>query len=353
VLLALVLGGWIGASGMVEEARQRVQQAREVLAALQADGEATLADSGAAIGDANGDAGTGPAGDAVADSGDRDTIGAPSTRSSDLAAEDATESATEGSRLAASTKPDAEGGDSGSIAGSIASTDPTAQAVEETAERIPRIALARVAPQVPKAESGALPELTLDDGEPIAELLQLWGYEPDQAADCTSIRALGLACERSRERWSDLRLFDRPAALKLTIDGQQRYALITGIDDEYAVVQGGDTQRRVPIADLDERWSGDLVMLWRLPPGGAEMVGPGSVGETVQWLRERLAALPDATLTEATGQRYDGALQAAVREFQSGRGLAVDGIAGPRTLILLNNALADSELPRLSQSQTP
>jgi general secretion pathway protein A len=167
------------------------------------------------------------------------------------------------------------------------------------------------------------------------------------------VSSLGLEGERSRERWSDLRLFDRPAVLQLLIDGQERYALITGIDDEFAVLQRGETLRRVPIAALDERWSGDVLMLWRLPPDGVRMIGPGTSGDAVRWLREQLAALPDASLTDTSSPRYDANLKAVVREFQAGRGLAVDGIAGPRTLILLNNALADSEIPRLSQSRSP
>jgi len=38
----------------------------------------------------------------------------------------------------------------------------------------------------------------------------------------------------------------------------------------------------------------------------------------------------------------------AVRRFQSQQGLISDGIAGPRTLILLSNALDDAGVPRLT-----
>ena len=334
LVLALGLGSWIGASGLLEQGRQRLEQARTVWTALQAGDGATA--------DLDGSEG-GPSLASNADAEDRDagSVGAeveaaPNDRAAALTDASAGEEyAKDAPRVAAE-----------------AST-PEIAPDADPAHSIPRIALARITPQVPEAEIAALTELMLDGKEPIAELLELWGYPPDRADDCMAVRDLGLECERSRERWSDLRLFDRPAALKLMIDGQQRYVMITGIDDEYAVVQRGDIRRRVAIAELDERWSGDLLMLWRLPPGGAKMIGPGTVGETVQWLRERLASLPDATLTETTGQRYDAALRNAVREFQAGRGLAVDGVAGPRTLILLNNALADSELPRLTQSQTP
>lgn len=338
LILALGLGSWIGASGLVEQGQQRLAQARTLWAALQAEGE--IATDLAEAEEAPSVAGSGDAKDSdgavVSGAGDGSAGPGVASASTDTAAASA----------------EADVGEEGANdAASVA--DAASNANAAPGDHIPRIALTRITPQVPEAEIAALPELMLEGNEPIAELLELWGYPADRASDCAAVRDLGLECERSRERWSDLRLFDRPAALKLSIDGQQRYALITGIDDEYAVVQRADIRRRVPIAELDERWSGDLLMLWRLPPGGVNMVGPGTVGETVQWLRERLAALPDATLTETTGQRYDTALRGAVREFQSGRGLAVDGIAGPRTLILLNNALADSELPRLSQSQKP
>jgi general secretion pathway protein A len=218
---------------------------------------------------------------------------------------------------------------------------------------IPRIALARATRQVPEVAAADLPELTLDAGSPVPALVRRWGYEAEADIDCSGLSELGLDCERVKSRWSDLRLLDRPVALRLQLDGDARYVLVTALDEEYAILQRGERLGRVPIATLDERWSGDVLMLWRIPPGGARMIGPGTAGEAVRWLREQLAALPDAPLSDVTSPVYDSDLREAVRAFQAGRGLAVDGIAGPRTLVMLNNALADNAIPRLSQSPVP
>ncbi|NEX15128.1 MAG: peptidoglycan-binding protein [Halochromatium sp.] len=362
LVLALGLGGWMGASGLIEQAQQQLDRATQVWAALSAeDGAAAqLADVDAAETGDRGD--RGDRGD-LGDEGNEDAGGAGSDAATagvlaagndtghaeDIGAQTVTDREVTGKpTLGEQVATAASGPDD-----DLASGEQSSSASDSKGVAIPRISLARITPQVPEASLSELPALLLTENESVSALLQRWGHEPEAADDCYGVSTLGLECERSRERWSDLRLFDRPAVLQLMVDGQERYALITGIDDEFAVLQRGETERRVPIASLDERWSGDVLMLWRLPPGGARMIGPGTAGDAVLWLRQQLAALPDATLTDTSSTRYDAALRAVVREFQSGRGLAVDGIAGPRTLILLNNALADTEIPRLSQSQRP
>jgi general secretion pathway protein A len=211
--------------------------------------------------------------------------------------------------------------------------------------------LARVATRVPEVAVAELPELTLDDGEPVSALMHSWGYKVEEGLGCDGLSDFSLGCERAQARWSDLRLFDRPVALRLVVEGQERYALITALDEEFAILKRGDNSGRVPIATLDERWSGDLLMLWRVPPHGVRLIGPGTAGEAVLWLREQLAALPDGGLSDVSSPSYDDGLRKAVRTFQAGRGLVADGIAGPRTLMMLNNALSDRAIPRLSQSQ--
>nr|WP_207191976.1 ExeA family protein [Halochromatium roseum] len=347
LVLALGVGGWLGASGLLERTQQQLDRAAKVWAELGVDDEAARL-AGAVDSDPDADPESGDATDkTVADGA---LMAANDTDSASLAAEAAETS--EADQVAA-IDPDAVSMEQAGAELSAATAASAVTPLAETSQGIPRIALARITPQVPEAEIGELPALLLDEDESISALVQRWGHAPEEAMDCYGVASLGLECERSRERWSDLRLFDRPAVLQLLIDGQERYALITGIDDEFAVLQRGEMLRRVPIAALDERWSGDVLMLWRLPPDGVRMIGPGTSGDTVRWLREQLAALPDASLTDTSSPRYDANLKAVVREFQAGRGLAVDGIAGPRTMILLNNALADSEIPRLSRSQRP
>jgi general secretion pathway protein A len=213
--------------------------------------------------------------------------------------------------------------------------------------------MARVTPALAEVDADQLPALLVPDTGAVDELLRFWGVATDAVVSgltCPAVAAFGLDCERGNGRWSDLRLFDRPAALQLTMpDGRTGYAVISGIDEEHVMLHHGDLARRVPIALLDERWSGDYLILWRPPPFGIKVIGRGSSPDAVGWLRERLASLPGAEI-KAGPARYDEALIGAVKRFQAERGLSVDGVAGPRTLILLSNAVMAPDVPYLTQS---
>jgi general secretion pathway protein A len=187
----------------------------------------------------------------------------------------------------------------------------------------------------------------------VDELLRLWRIEPAAGArklDCAAVPAFALACERSEGRWSDLRRFDRPAALKLRVEqGKVGFVVLGGLDEEYALLHRDGKAMRVPIALLDERWSGDYLLLWQPPPYGSQIIGRRSSVDAIAWLRERLALLPGSDVT-VDPARYDADVIAAVRRLQDAHGLVSDGVAGPRTLIVLSNALADLDVPRLSHS---
>jgi general secretion pathway protein A len=89
--------------------------------------------------------------------------------------------------------------------------------------------------------------------------------------------------------------------------------------------------------------------LWRTPPFGGRVIASSDSADAIAWLRERLARLPGSELT-VDPARYDADVVAAVRAFQQAHGLNSDGLAGPRTLIMLSNVLADLDAPRLSHS---
>ncbi len=227
--------------------------------------------------------------------------------------------------------------------------EPTARST-----KVPRIATARLNTEVSSIDADALGDALIDRRSVVDELLRLWQVDMAPGVrhlDCAAVPAFALACERGAGRWSDLRRFDRPAALKLALaDGGVGFAVVVGLDDEHALLQRRSGLAMVPIATLDERWSGDYLLLWRPPPFGGNIIGPRTAPDAVAWLRERLALLPDSTLT-VDPSRYDADVKATVRQFQTQNDLTDDGIAGPRTLIMLSNALADLDVPRLSTNR--
>ena len=224
----------------------------------------------------------------------------------------------------------------------------------QSEQPLPRISMARSAPIMQEIDADGLSDLLLPDNGTVDQLLRLWGVTTDAVVsglDCPAVAAFGLDCESSQGRWSDLRLFDRPAALQLTLaDGRSGNVVVSEIDEEHATLDHDGQAVRVPIALLDERWSGDYLILWRPPPFNGTVIGRGSGADAVAWLRERIAALPGASI-DAKPARYDAALTEAVKRFQSEQGLSVDGVAGPHTLILLNNVLSSADVPRLTQAR--
>jgi general secretion pathway protein A len=159
---------------------------------------------------------------------------------------------------------------------------------------------------------------------------------------CDSLANLGLACEQGQGRWSDLRRFDRPAALQLRLaDGREGQVTLLGLNDEYARIHAGEGRAPVlvPIVELDKGWSGDYLLLWRLPPSGERVIGRSAAAASIRWLRGQLRLWPAGDPLLPDNADYDQSLMAQVRAFQSAQGLEVDGIAGPHTLIMLANAL--------------
>lgn len=74
---------------------------------------------------------------------------------------------------------------------------------------------------------------------------------------------------------------------------------------------------------------------WPVVPAGGSLK-PGMDGERVAALKARLAASGELAVAQATGEHYDAALTAAVRQFQLRHGLEVDGLTGRQTLAALN-----------------
>jgi murein L,D-transpeptidase YcbB/YkuD len=78
------------------------------------------------------------------------------------------------------------------------------------------------------------------------------------------------------------------------------------------------------------------------------LIGDGSTGEAVTWLRDRLQ-LADGEPTRAKPglDEFDENLKVRLQAFQQTKGLITDGMAGQRTLVYLNNLSLPAETPTL------
>ncbi|HET6724554.1 MAG TPA: AAA family ATPase [Gammaproteobacteria bacterium] len=185
-----------------------------------------------------------------------------------------------------------------------------------------------------------------------ATLFSLWGdsYAPfSPTPACNQARVLGLRCLYQQGSWQELASYDRPAILNLTLpDGRRYQAVIVALGDGAVTLRAGAAEKTVPVAALRRDWNGEFLLLWRPPPDSGGLLQQGMSGPAVAWLQTQLAKL-DGGLASATAgaAAYDAAIAGAVKRFQRAHNLAVDGIAGERTLIELNSALKSAGVPLL------
>ena len=110
----------------------------------------------------------------------------------------------------------------------------------------------------------------------------------DQPCDAAISRGLG--CLEKSGNLRNLRKIDRPAVLKfLNENGKLAYATIIALNDRKAMLSIGNQQFAVSLPDLESRWFGDYIVLWRLPPGFNGGIKLGTKGRDVQWLASQLA----------------------------------------------------------------
>jgi general secretion pathway protein A len=146
-----------------------------------------------------------------------------------------------------------------------------------------------------------------------------------------------------------VRQIDRPAVLMLTPapEGDATVpALLTALEADVATLQSGGRTLHVPVADLAQVWRGDMITVWRAPPG---MPDKGEITDSaagLAWLDARLASKAAGGTGASNRPVTPGLRQARIHRFQLAQGVTPDGRAGPLTLMLLNRATGVKE-PRL------
>jgi len=184
----------------------------------------------------------------------------------------------------------------------------------------------------------------------LAKLFALWGalYEPARGRGCDQAARQGLECLFQKGSWAQLRTLNRPAVLTLTDDlGRTHQVLLTGLTDEHAILDLGGESREVGITALSRYWFGDFLLLWRPPLAVVKALGPGMRGEDVRWLRESVRAAQGLPTATPGSDVYDDELVRLVQDFQRQHRLAVDGVAGVQTQIVLDTTLNATGSPTI------
>jgi general secretion pathway protein A len=73
-------------------------------------------------------------------------------------------------------------------------------------------------------------------------------------------------------------------------------------------------------------------------------------GDDVRWLRQGLEQLSGLPASNAAIDYFDAELQQLVENFQRSRRLAVDGVAGLQTQLVLDSALGAPGTPTLAHA---
>ena len=178
------------------------------------------------------------------------------------------------------------------------------------------------------------------------DLLALWGQNLEiysgERSPCRIIPSLGLRCLAGNATLDELIRMNRPSLLKLAGD---KRLLLVAIDGDRATIEYGTGPEMISRRELDAIWSGEYVLLWRLQTSIA-LIGPGSQGDPVRWLRQRLA-LVDETVQQTTANEYDSELEQQIKRFQVSIGQKADGVVGPKTMLFLNNLQLSANTPTL------
>jgi general secretion pathway protein A len=246
---------------------------------------------------------------------------------------------------------DVDARDGAAATGDTAATEDAAAKDAAASDALPRIDQARFEPG---AVAETIDRLSMPEPDALRLLLQRWDLKPDELPSsdpCGAVVALGLQCERGQGGLDAVGRSDRPALLQVKgADGPPRFVVLGALDESFGTLDLSSGSELAPIEGLKSILTGDYILLWRLPPDRSVLINTGSVGETVVWLRRLLAEVPASGLPASDSGYYDTDLAAAVRAFQASRGLVVDGIVGPQTLIQLENAVDRAGIPRLNRS---
>ncbi len=187
---------------------------------------------------------------------------------------------------------------------------------------------------------GQLIDKSRTQQEAMQMLYRVWGYEVTLGqSNCLSASRIDLACYQGEGDINDLMSINRPAMITLNDPDFGAYtAVLYGLSAGKAELLLGEKRIQVSQRWLKAHWMSDYQLLWRPPLGKTNSIRYGQSGARVQWLNRQLNRMLGEDVPISS--QFDQSTLDKLRHFQRAHRLTADGIAGPRTLMVLDSALA-------------
>lgn len=185
----------------------------------------------------------------------------------------------------------------------------------------------------------------IDQEAAVADLYKLWGYRASVLDQLCLNNDDGLfRCQLDQASLDELVQANRPVVLSLQIDGQARFAILYSVSGNQVELLVKDQLVSFDRQWLDSIWQGQYRHIWQ--SYWNETLKQGMSGEGVAQLDKALSQLLGEP--ESASARFDSEVKRKVELFQRWQGLSVDGIAGKKTLRLLEE-LSQQDGPTLER----
>jgi general secretion pathway protein A len=183
------------------------------------------------------------------------------------------------------------------------------------------------------------PAVATDIDTAYTQLFGLWNrrYVAGPEDACTQALRQGLECLSHKGGFDLLRLYNRPAILRIDDASGPRQVVLAHLKGELAQLSIGGMLQDIPTAALLDRWSGDFVLLWKPFELDTRTLSVGMQGAPVRHLRDGLERWAGQSADAEQRDYFDERLKRLVERFQARSGLDADGIAGRQTQAALES----------------
>lgn len=176
---------------------------------------------------------------------------------------------------------------------------------------------------------------------PLPVLLRALGAEwdpelqlPDAATACLDLQPQGYECHRDSGGIERVVQLGRPAIIELDVLDARQHLLVHWMDADTLGVHTPDGVLTVDRETVELLATGGFLTLFARPIE-ARRLDRRSTGADVAWLDQRLAELLGEPAPGTPATRFDAAMEDRVKRFQAEQQLAVDGVVGSQTLVVL------------------